>query len=185
MFSDNGTNLSRVELNLREELERLRGDGRLVIALKALDIEWLFLPAQTHHFGGSHESLVRSVKNALNAALDQEKVGLHAPSNEVLRTLLFEMASLLDSRPLTYTITDPDDYRPLTPNDFFNRAPVADFSAGDFSRTLPRENYGYVQRITNLFSDLWRRAFLQSMTSRKKWKVPARNFAVGDFILDD
>jgi hypothetical protein len=23
------------------------------------------------------------------------------------------------------------------------------------------------------------------MTSRKKWRTPARNFAVGDFILDD
>jgi hypothetical protein len=39
--------------------------------------------------------------------------------------------------------------------------------------------------MTNLFWDVWCGSFLQSMVSRKKWRMPARNFAVGDFILDD
>ncbi len=106
-------------------------------------------------------------------------------SDEVLRTLLFEVAGLLNSRPLTYTSSDPDDFRPLTPNDFLNRAPVADLPAGVFRQMLPGDHYGYIQRITNLFSDVWRGSFLQSVVSRKKWRMPARYFAVGDFILDD
>jgi hypothetical protein len=185
MFSDNGTNLTGAERLLRVELERLKGDSVLETELRALGIQWFFQPAQTPHFGGSHESLVRSVKNALYAALDQEKAVLRTPSDEVLRTLLFEVAGLLNSRPLTYTSSDPDDFRPLTPNDFLNRAPVADLPAGDFQQMLPRDHYGYVQRMTNLFWDVWRGSFLQSMVSRKKWRMPARNFAVGDFILDD
>ena len=68
LFSDNGTNFVGAERLLREELDKLKGDGVLGIELKALGIEWFFQPAQTPHFGGSHESLVRSVKNALYAA---------------------------------------------------------------------------------------------------------------------
>ncbi|XP_046459823.1 uncharacterized protein LOC124206177 [Daphnia pulex] len=185
MFSDNGTNLTGAERLLRVELDRLKDDSVLTTELKALRIEWFFQPAQTPHFGGSHESLVRSVKNAFYAALDQEKSVLRTPSDEVLRTLLFEVSGLLNSRPLTYCSSDPDDFRALTPNDFLNRAPVADLPAGDFNKALPRDHYGYVQRITNFFWDVWRGSFLQSMTSRKKWRTPARNFAVGDFILDD
>jgi hypothetical protein len=101
---------------------------------------------------------VRSVKNALYAALYQEKTGLRMPSDEILRTLLFEVSGLLNSRPLTYTSSDPDDFRSITPNDFLNRAPLliffADLPAGNFDRSLPREHFGYVQRITNLFWDL-------------------------------
>lgn len=118
MFSDNGTNLTGAERILRLELERMTGDSLLATELKALGIEWFFQPAQTPHFGGSHESLVRSVKNAMYAALDQEKA--------VLRTILFEVSGLLNSRPLMYTSSDPDDFRSLTPNDFLNRAPIAD-----------------------------------------------------------
>jgi len=132
MFSDNGTNFIGAERQLREELDRLTGDGDLVVELKALGVEWFFQPAQTPHFGGSHESMVRSVKNALYAALDSEKTGLRNPSDEILRTLLFEVGGLLNSRPLTYTSSDPDDFRALTPNDFLNRAPIADLPAGDF-----------------------------------------------------
>lgn len=87
MYSDNGTNFVGAERLLREELDKLRGEGMLVIELKALGIEWFFQPAQTPHFGGSHESLVRSVKNSLYAALEQENAGLRKLSDEVLRTL--------------------------------------------------------------------------------------------------
>jgi hypothetical protein len=185
MFSDNGTNLVGAERILREELERLKGDEEHVIQLKGLGINWTFQPAQTPHFEGSHESLVRSVKNAFYAALDQEKLGLRKPSDEILRTLLFEISGLLNSRPLTYASSDPDDFRPITPNDFLNRAPVADLPAGDFRKSLPRDHYRYVQRMTSLFWDLWHGAFLQSMVGRKKWKVPTRNLAIGDYVLDD
>ncbi|XP_045031054.1 uncharacterized protein LOC123473776 [Daphnia magna] len=113
MFSDHGTNLTGAERLLREELDRLKGDGDLEVELRALGIEWFFQPAQTPHFGGSHESMVRSVKNALYAALDSEKAVLRNPSDEILRTILFEVAGLLNTRPLTYTSSDPDDFRPL------------------------------------------------------------------------
>ena len=185
MFSDNGTNLTGAERLLREEIEKMKGDGVLVTELKSLGIRWHFQPAQTPHFGGAHESLVRSVKNALYPVLEEELKGLRYPSDDMLRTLFFEVAGLLNTRPLTYVSSDPDDFRPITPNDFLNRAPVGDLPAGDFTKSLPRDHYRYVQRMVNLFWDLWHGAFLQSMVGRNKWKTPARNLTVGDVVLDD
>ncbi|XP_046461183.1 uncharacterized protein LOC124207658 [Daphnia pulex] len=168
MFSDNGTNLTGAE-GLREELERLKESSALETELKALGIRWWFQPAKKPHFGGAHESLVRSVKRALYPMLDKELHGQRNLSEEILRTLL----------------SDADDIRPLTPNDFLNRAQNADLPAGDFSRALPQDHYRYVQRMTDRFWEQWHGAFLQSMTSRRKWTRPARNLAVGDFVLDD
>ena len=103
----------------------------------------------------------------------------------MLRPLLFEVAGLLNARPLTYASSDPDDFRPLTPNDFLNKAPVADLPAGDFTRALPRDHYRYVQKMTNLFWDLWKGAYFQSMAARKKWQTKQRNLAVGDYVLEN
>jgi hypothetical protein len=185
MFSDNGTNLVGEERILREELKRLKGDEDLTVQLKILGIHWTFQPAQTPHFGGSHETLLRSVKNALYAALDSENLSLRKPSDEILRTLLFEVSGLLNSRLLTSVSSDPDVFRPLTPNDFLNRAPVVDLPAGEFSRSLPRDHYRYTQRLATLFWDQWHGAFLQSMVGRRKWQTPAPNLAVEDYALDD
>lgn len=59
MFSDNGTNFVGAQRFLREELDKLKGDGVLVIGFKDLGIEWFFQPASScwrpPHFGGSHE----------------------------------------------------------------------------------------------------------------------------------
>lgn len=185
IFSDNGTCFVGAERMLREELERLKGSDHLAEEMRTLGVRWVFQPAQTPHFGGSHESLVRSVKKAFYAALETEEKGMRVLSDEMLRTLLAEVSGLLNSRPLTYASSDPDDFRPLTPNDFLNRPPVADLPAGDFVHSMPRDHYRYVQRMTNLFWDLWHGSFIQSMNRRGKWRTQERNLAVGDVVLDD
>lgn len=126
---------------------------------------------------------MRSTKRALYAALETEK-GLRYPTDDVMQILMFEVAGLLNSRPLTYASSDPDDVRPLTPNDFLNRPPSAYLTAGNFERALPREHYAYVQRTANMFWDRWRRVYLQSLAERKKWRKTERNFAVGDYVVE-
>lgn len=92
------------------------------------------------------------------------------PIDEVLRTLLFEVSGILNSRPLTYTSSDPGDFRSLTPSDFLNQASVTDF---DIVTSHPIA----VKRALRL------RLAHQSMTSIRK--TPIRNFSVGDLVPDD
>ena len=64
-----------------------------------------------------------------------------------------------------------------------NRVPTSEGPRGPQVDVLPRERYRYVQRITNLFWDLWKKQYLQSLVTRKKWTEKTRNLETGDFVL--
>ncbi|KZS08091.1 Uncharacterized protein APZ42_028048 [Daphnia magna] len=51
---------------------------------------------------------------------DEISVGTRLVTDRVLRTVVAEVAALLNSRPLTHLSMDPDDPDPLTPNHFLN-----------------------------------------------------------------
>ena len=183
VFSDNGTNFVGAERELREASDELYASADLSEFFRTKRIEWLFQPPRTPHFGGAHESLVKSSKRALYRALENEKARWRFPTEDTLRTILFEVAGLLNSRPLTYVSSDPADFRPICPNDFLNKPPMADVPAGSFEDADPRECYKYVQRTLNLFWDLWKAVYFRSLATRKKWTGVQRNFAVGDVVM--
>jgi hypothetical protein len=65
-----------------------------------------------------------------------------------------------------------------------NRPPVADVPAGDFDDALPRDHYRYVQKMLNLFWDMWKSTYLQSLASRRKWRTEQPNFEVGCVVME-
>ena len=183
MNSGNGTNFVGAERELREALQTTSLDEDIHQKCQVEGIKWKFQPPAAPHFGGAHERLVRSTKTALYRALALENNHHQQPTEEVLRTLLFEVNGLLNGRPLTYVSSDPKDLRPITPNDLLNRPSSTDTPNGDFTSALPREHYHYVQRVTNLFWDQWRKCYLPSLIARKRWQHKQRNFEVGDTVL--
>jgi len=109
---------------------------------------------------------------------------LRHPTINMLRTIFYEIAGLLNTRPLTYVSSDPLDFRPITPADFLARPAVADFPAEEGLDADPRQKYAYVQKCVNLAWSFWKSAFLQDLASRRKWRNVERNFAVGDFVME-
>ena len=126
MFSDNGTNFVGAERELRQSVEELQASVKFQHFLDVQAIKWHFQPARTPHFGSAHEALVRCIKRSLYSALDAEKKRLRLPTEDNLCTPIFDMAGLLNARPLSYASSDPRDLRRLTPNDFLNRPPTAE-----------------------------------------------------------
>ena len=63
--------------------------------------------------GGIWERLVKSAKKALKITLNGQLV-----NDETLLTLMAEIESLLNSRPLTHVSIDPQDLEAITPNHF-------------------------------------------------------------------
>ena len=182
VHSDNGTNFVGAERELNDLVNQLGKDPKLLQFRKEKIIDWYFQPPRAPHFGGAHESLVRSTKRALYRALDLEKKALRYPTDEMLRTLFAEIAGFLNSRPLTYVSSDPEDFRPLTPNDFLNRPPTSDLLPGEFDDALPRERFRYVQRMAKLFWDLWTKLYLPSLVPRKKWQSAQTNEPIGAVV---
>ena len=61
----------------------------------------------------------------------------------------------------------------LTPNDSLHSENHSYIPKGTFPEAYPPERFRYVQRMTNLFWEMWRRGYL--LIERKKWKFPKRN----------
>ena len=74
-------------MELKMQMKIMQNNGELADWSRRKGMIWKFQPPSAPHFGGAHESLVRSTKLALYRALDLEKKGLRYPTEEMLRTL--------------------------------------------------------------------------------------------------
>ena len=72
-----------------------------------------FNPPGGSHHGGIFEALIKSAKKALRAILGESRT-----TDEELLTAVVEVEGILNSRPLTYCSSDPNDENVLTPNHF-------------------------------------------------------------------
>ena len=103
IYSDNGTNFKGADNELKSLVADLDKDKiNQTVANKG--VKWNFNPPMAPHFGGVHESMIKSAKRAIKAILGNADV-----TDEELNSL-----------PLTYQKADPSDDVPLTPNHFLH-----------------------------------------------------------------
>ncbi|CAG7701870.1 unnamed protein product [Allacma fusca] len=157
IYSDNGTNFKGASRELREALE-LWNKAEIVAAATSKGSNWPFIPPASPHMGGCWERMVRSVKVALEASL-HERVS----REEVLRTLLAEAESLINSRPLTFESVDPDD-------------PEND-------DTRLQNQWRFAQRLPDYFWSRWVKEFLPTLTRKTKWFNHVEPIKVDDVVV--
>lgn len=137
MVSDNGTNFVGAARELKEVFEFLEKENDAISEhLSRQKIQWKFIPPRAPHFGGLWEAAVKAVKRHLNTVTK----GLVSTFEEYY-TLLVEIESILNSRPLTPLSSDPNDLTALT---------LAHFLIGD-TLVLPAE-HNYLSVLDNRLS---------------------------------
>ena len=181
VISDNGTNFVGAERELRELVEALNADRITQETSKYHPIDWKFNPPCAPHFGGVFEALIKSAKKAIKVILGDADV-----TDEELHTAICGAERLLNSRPITYVSSDPNDLSPLTPSHFLVGEIGGPFApeALDCEQTYnPRKQWHRVQQLLGQFWKRWRKEFLPSLNVRKKWFHPRHNLKEGDVVL--
>lgn len=99
-------------------------------------LQWIFTPADAPWQNRVTEALIRSVKRAIEFS-----VGENALTFSELQTVLFEIANLLNERPIGRHPTSPEDGAYLCPNDLLlgratSRIPNGSFDENANTRKL-------------------------------------------------
>ena len=146
-------------------------------------INWIFNPPHSSHFGGVWERMIGVARKILDAML----VNVKHLTHEILLTLMAEVTSIMNARPLTPVSADPDFPLPLTPATLLtmktNHA-VESFKEEDFnSKDLFKAEWRRVQHLANTFWSRWRTEYLPTLQIRRMWHEDGRNVGNGDIVL--
>ena len=122
ILSDHGTNFTGAARELKEIYEffnEQRTMGDISEFCSAQCIEWKFIPEHAPHFGGLWEAAVESMKYHLKRVVGSTKLTF-----EELTTILTQIESCLNSRPLAPLPCDEDSLEALTPGHFLIGQPL-------------------------------------------------------------
>ena len=180
MYSDCGTNFVGATTELQELISGLNREQIENFATKH-SIRWSFNPPASPHMGGAWERLVRSVKEVMTGLMHDRVL-----TDPQLYTLLTEVESILNTRPLTRASDDVNDLEALTPNHILigrhrNWTYMADnINEKDVSS---RKRWRQVQALGGIFWQRWKQEYLPTLTKRPKGTDHVPNLKVDDLVL--
>ncbi|KAI5725827.1 hypothetical protein M8J77_020771 [Diaphorina citri] len=182
IFSDNGTNFRGAANYLKEVQDFLtQSSTPITNHLRSQEIEWKFNPPSAPNFGGLWEAGVKSVKSHLKQVLNEQPY-----SFEEFCTLLVKIEAILNSRPLCYLSTSPDDgVDVLTPGHFLIGSALVARPEHDLSQeklsTLKR--WQLVSQANQGFWKRWSRDYINTLVQRSKWTSQRKNLQINDVVL--
>ncbi|XP_069360872.1 uncharacterized protein [Maniola hyperantus] len=129
-------------------------------------ITFKFIPAYSPHFGGLWEAGVKSSKYHLTRVIGNAHLTF-----EELTTVLTQVESILNSRPLSPMSSDPQDFLPLSPAHFLVgrslTAPVYEDMRNQNGSYLSR--YQRVEQMRHHFWERWSKEYISELQTRCKW----------------
>lgn len=179
IYCDNGSNFKGAQRELRGLLQQLE-ESELQQHAAERGIEFHFNPPYAPHFGGIHESMVKSCKRALFSVLKNREF-----SDAMLIAAATGAEDIVNSRPLGYQSNNPTDFRALTPNMFLHGR-LDGFS---FPPNIDRTDFDIRKRwrhVQDALRHVWRRflrEIIPTLGIRQKWTNDGRNFQVNDEVL--
>lgn len=166
IYSDNGTNIFGASRELRGVIQELNWEN-LADRTSTLGIKWHFnTPASPHH-GGVWERLIRTVKRVL-----QQMLLSKLPRPETLHTVMVQVESILNNRPLSYVSLEPNAEEAITPNHLLllgrsSGQPLMQETAQEDQ--LSRKQWKQAEAMANQFWRRWITEYLPTLNRRTKW----------------
>lgn len=183
IYSDCGTNFVGAQKELRElhaAVTHQLLDPTLASSLASEGTNWHFNPPGAPHMGGIWEAGVKSVKHHLRRI-----VGTTPMTFEEVTTVLTQIESVLNSRPICQLKDDPDDFEALTPGHFLIGGPLNALPNPSLEHvaTSRLSRWQLCQKLVHHFWNRWRNEYLNSLQQRTKWWKKEENIQVGQLVL--
>ncbi|XP_058816920.1 uncharacterized protein LOC131680218 [Topomyia yanbarensis] len=180
---DNATNFKGASHELAELANRFNSQ-QMQYAVSRLctddGIEFKFISPRSPNFGGLWEAAVKSLKSHLRATLGNSTLAA-----EQLTTLLAQVESYLNSRPLTQISADPEDLDVLTPGHFLIHRPLTAIAEPSLEE-VPLNRLDRWQVVQEFVRRLWKRwstEYLSGLQPRTKWTRQMDKIAIGTMLL--
>ena len=173
IYSDAGSQLTAASREI-QDMTKQWNVHELVNAGVNHGLTWKFTKsADAPWENGCSESLIRLIKRALAIAVGDSKLTFSE-----LQTVLFEVANILNQRPIGRKPgSDPLSGAYLSPNDLLLGRTGIDAPQGEWPETSRlASRFLFLQRIVTAFWKKWYRDYLTQMIVRQKWHIQQRNF---------
>ncbi|XP_051168334.1 uncharacterized protein LOC127286082 [Leptopilina boulardi] len=129
IYSDNETNFIGANNELYSFLQSKKHNDEVLEHLRKKDVSWHFIPPLSPHFGRLWEAGVKSFKYHL------KRICNDLVTFKEFNTLIIEIETILNSRPLTPISTDTNDLIALTPGHFLKGNSLMSLPEPDFGNT--------------------------------------------------
>ncbi|XP_062713792.1 uncharacterized protein LOC134290632 [Aedes albopictus] len=143
-------------------------------------IKFRFIPARSPHFGGIWEAGIKSFKHHFRRIM-----GNRSFTVDQLQTVVAQIESVLNSRPLSPLTDSPDDCSALTPGHFLVGEPLVAIPEPDLVDVNPNR-LSRLQEMKKSVQDLWRcwqLDYVSQLQQRTKWKRPQPDVRIGQLVL--
>ena len=143
-------------------------------------IKWTLAPAEGQHQNGASEALIKSTKRTI-----KHTVGNHVCTALELQTVFYEIANIINSRPLGITSgSDPSNPTPITPNGLLMGDDSNDVPQGPFdTKASITKRFRFLQELVGAWWEQWYKVVLPSLVPSYKWMQRHRSVCVGDVCL--
>ncbi|XP_052787361.1 uncharacterized protein LOC128222416 [Mya arenaria] len=158
-------------------------------------IHWIFNIELAPWMGGFYERLVGLVKRSL-----RKTIGRNLLTEMQMQTLIKEIESVINTRPLTYVGDDVNSMITLTPSSFLTLNPKigipsvdidsdTDYTPYESSAQKLLQIWKKGQKLLNSFWKMWREEYLLSLRERTQTKLKSHRIQshflprVGDVVL--
>ncbi|XP_026224940.1 uncharacterized protein LOC113168151 [Anabas testudineus] len=143
---------------------------------------WHFNSPHSSHKGGVWERMIGIARRILDSMLTRTPSS--RLTHEVLCTLMGEVMSIINSRPLVSVSSDPEVPQILTPAMLLTRKQCVPPPPGEFTeKDMYKQQWRQVQRLADQFWCRWKREYLHTLQVRHKWQESSRNIEQGDIVL--
>ena len=169
-----------------KEIEKLVKSPEVQRYLSNSRVTWKFIIEKALWWGGFWERLIQSVKRSIKKTVGRTSLGYNK-----LNTLVVEVESLINSRPLTYIYDDEESIsHPLTLSHLISSHRISAMPNDEYfeivstHNTLTRRRHH--KQLLQQFSKQWKREYLLSLRENSTARSVSGNhtaITVGDIVI--